>query len=103
MFEDCYFYLSGEFKVFEKQDFVKLLELGGANILKREPKLDRVDELIKDELPYHLYSKTDDDFQCSYFILYDASKVKEIRHKYLNTVRPSWLFSSIDEFKILKP
>lgn len=103
LFEDCYFYLSGEFKVFEKQDFVKLLELGGANILKREPKLERPDELVKDELPHHLYSKTDEDFACSHFILYDASKVKEIRHKYLNTVRPSWLFSSIDEFKILKP
>ena len=95
--------MSGEFKVFEKQDFIKLLELGGATILKREPKLERLDELIPVELPYHLSTKTDTEFTCSHFILYDTSKVKEIRHQYLNTVRPSWLFSSIDEFQILKP
>ena len=103
LFEDCYFFLSGEFKVFEKKDFVNLLELGGATILKREPKMERIDELITEDLPHHLCSKDDPDFACSYFILYDVTKTKEIRHKYLNTVKPSWLFSSIDEFKLLKP
>lgn len=100
LFEDCQFYLHGEFKVFPKEDFLSLIKLGGGTILKREPKLERLDELVTNELPDHI----EDGFKCSNFIFYDATKRDiQIRHDYLCTVDPAWLFTCIDEFKILKP
>jgi hypothetical protein len=95
--------LSGEFNVFDKEDFTKLVELAGAKVLKREPKLDRLDELITLEIPHHLDLVFNEDFVCSNFILYDATKTKEIKHKYLLAVKASWLFACIDEFKIIHP
>jgi hypothetical protein len=96
--------LHGEFETFTKPEFLKLIETGGGTILKREPKLERIDELMPKEIPHHLESKTDSNFQCSHFILYDTkTTLKDIKHKYLYTVKPNWLFTCIDEFKILKP
>ena len=103
LFEDCSFFLHGEFKVFDKQDFIKLIDLAGGKILKREPKLERADELIAAEVPHHNDNETSKDFTCSHFILYDSAKIKEINHKYLKSVRPSWLFTCIDHFKIVDP
>ena len=55
---------------------------------------------MSDELPDHL----EQDFKCSHFILHELTKLKEeIRHPYLNSVLPGWLFNCIDEFKVLKP
>ena len=74
---------------------------GGGTILKREPKVERADELHSEELPHHIDSKNS--FKCSNFILCEMTKVKEIRHEYLRTVKPSWLFNCIDFFKIMNP
>jgi hypothetical protein len=77
---------------------MQLVKLGGGTIIRREPKLDRLDELIT-EAPYHVDKSTN--FKCSHFILYDASKPREIvRHAYLNAVHINWLFNTIDHFKI---
>lgn len=91
--------------MFEKSDFLKLLELAGAHILKREPKIMNVDELVPVELPHHLNKEENKDFCCAYYILFDVDKpnTNEINHMYLKTVRPKWLFECIDEFKILEP
>lgn len=83
---------------------IRLAEQGGAKILKREPKLDRVDELITAEKPHHLDLEYDKNFCCSHFVIYDASKIKiDIKHKYLYSVKVNWLFASIDQFRILNP
>jgi hypothetical protein len=103
LFEDVKVFLHGEFTVFDKEDFGKLVELTGAKVLKREPKLERLDELITLEMPHHLDRQFSEDFACSNFIIFDVTKVKEVRHKYLYTVRASWLFACIDEFKIIHP
>ena len=103
LFEDCFFYLHGKFNVFEKADMIKLIELAGGVVLKREPKLDRVNELIPEEPPYHLDREAHPDFECCNFILFDVDKLPTVDHKYLKTVKVSWLFASIDEFKILYP
>jgi hypothetical protein len=95
--------LHGKFNVFEKSDMIRLLELAGAQILKREPKLCSAKELEPDELPHHLDLEKNKEFCCAYFILYDLDTPVEINHKYLKTVRPKWLFECIDEFKILDP
>lgn len=103
LFEDCSIYLCGEFEVFEKDDMIKLVQMTGANLLKREPKLERLDELITKETPHHLDQEYDANFNCCTFILYDKNKIKDIRHNYLLTIKPNWLFSCIDQFKILHP
>lgn len=105
LFEDCKFYILGEFSAFDKTDIVKLVQMTGATLLKREPKLDRIDDLIvqKADLPQHLDQEFDSSFSCTTFVLYEIAKVKEVRHKYLMTVRPGWLFACIDQFKILHP
>lgn len=104
LFEDCKFYFHGDFAVFDKQDLVKLVQLAGASVLKREPKLDRVEELITVEIPHHLDREHDETFSCSHFILHDTTKLKEdLKHKYLYSVKTSWLFSCIDQFKVLNP
>ena len=79
--------------------------MSGAKILKREPKIERIDEFItpEDDMPQHLDKKYDANFSCSTFILYETSFIKEVKHKYLFTVRPGWLFACIDQFKILHP
>jgi hypothetical protein len=97
------FYLSGEFQVFEKQDVVRLLQLAGAKILKREPKLERELELVPNELAHHLDRHFDKSFSCCNFILYDRNKIKEIKHDHLYTVSPTWLFACIDYFRIIHP
>ena len=72
--------------------------------MKREPKLERIDELMPKEIPHHLEFKTDPNFQCSHYILYDTkTTIKEIKNKYLYTVKPIWLFTCIDEFKRKMP
>jgi len=81
----------------------KLLEIAGAQILKREPKLASVNELEPNEMPYHLDLENNKYFCCAYYILCDLDSPVEINHKYLRTVRPKWLFECIDEFKILDP
>lgn len=104
MFEDCFLYFHGEFNVFDKQDLIRLAEQAGAKILRREPKLERVDELITNEIPHHLDLEFDKNFCCSHFIIFDSSKVKlDIKHKYLYSARVNWLFACIDKFKILHP
>ncbi len=103
LFEDVNIFLSGDFNVFEKEDFTKLVELAGAKVLRREPRLERLDELITLEIPHHLDLVYNEDFVCSNFILYDATKIKEVRHKYLFTIKASWLFACIDDFKIIDP
>nr|QBM06229.1 BRCA1-associated RING domain protein 1 [Brachionus koreanus] len=104
LFEDCFLYFYGEFNVFDKQDLIKLAEQAGAKILRREPKLERVDELITTEMPHHLDLDFDKNFSCSHFLIYDASKSKmDIKHKYLYSVKVNWLFACIDRFKILNP
>ncbi|CAF0952331.1 unnamed protein product, partial [Brachionus calyciflorus] len=104
LFEDCSIYFYGDFNVFDKQDLIKLAEQAGAKILKREPKLDRVDELITQEIPHHLDLDYDKNFSCSHFLIYDATKFREdIKHKYLYSVKTNWLFACIDQFKILHP
>ena len=95
--------MQGEFVTFDKDEFVKLIQLGGGKILKREPKLERLDEIISNELPYHLDNELDKDFKCSHFILCDSSRCKEINHRYLQVVKTNWLFTCIDEYKILHP
>ncbi len=80
---------------------MKLVQIAGGTILKREPKVERADELNSEELPHHIDQKNS--FKCSNFILYEMTKVKEIRHEYLRTVKPSWLFNCIDFFKIMNP
>ncbi|RNA01864.1 BRCA1-associated RING domain 1 [Brachionus plicatilis] len=87
LFEDCNLYFHGEFNVFDKQDLIRLAEQAGAKILKREPKLERVDELITSEIPHHLDLTYDKDFCCSHFLIYDASKIKiDIKHKDFTTI-----------------
>lgn len=103
LFEDCFFYLHGKFNVFDKSDMTKLVELAGGQILKREPKVANVKDLLPEEMPHHLDLETNKDFSCAYYILYDLDQPLEINHKYLKTVRPKWLFECIDEFKILEP
>ena len=103
LFEDCFFYLHGKFNVFEKADMVKLIELAGANVLKREPKLLNVHEYEPVEEPHHLDKDVNTNNCCAYYILSDVDKCPDINHEYLKTVRPKWLFESIDEFKILEP
>lgn len=83
---------------------IKLAEQAGAKILKREPKLERVDELITKEMPHHLDYEFDKNFCCSHFIIYDATKFREdIKHQYLFSVKTNWLFACIDQFKIIHP
>ena len=77
LFEGCHFYCHGEFRVFEKDDLVKLIELGGGKQVKREPKIERIDELMRAELPDHL--DVDETFHCSFFNVYDPVCTKTIR------------------------
>lgn len=96
LFEGCSFYFHGEFKVFAKVDLVKLVQLAGAKILKREPKLERLEELMQ-PAPFHV----DNNLKCSHFIVYDENKPNRIiRHEYLNTMNINWVFNCIDKFKI---
>jgi BRCA1-associated RING domain protein 1 len=102
LFEDCNFYFYGTFNVFTKLDLIKLVQMGGGNILKREPKLERADELKSDEIPHHIDKSLDCNFKCSNFILYEANdKVKDIKHDFLRACKISWLFNCIDYFTIL--
>lgn len=87
--------------MFSKQDLVKLVQTAGGTILKREPKVEKADELKTEELPHHIDPK--ESFKCSNFILHDVAKIKDIKHEYLRTVKTSWLFNCIDYFKILNP
>ena len=95
--------MHGKFDVFEKNEMLKLVELTGCQILKREPKLGSVDELKPEEMPHHLDFEKNKEFCCAYYILHDVDTPTEINHKYLRTVRPKWLFECIDEFKIFDP
>ena len=45
--------------VFEKPDMVKLVELAGGSVLKREPKITSVEELKPVEIPHHLDKEKD--------------------------------------------
>jgi BRCA1-associated RING domain protein 1 len=96
LFEGCNFYFHGDFKVFAKDDLVKLVQLAGGKILRREPKLERLEELMQPS-PFHAESN----LKCSHFIVYDENKPKIIiKHEYLNTLNINWVFNCIDKFKI---
>jgi hypothetical protein len=99
LFENCNFYFHGDFKVFDKADLLQLVKQGGGNIIRREPKVERLDELMTQSVPYH--GDKQNEFVCSTFILYDTNKPRDIiRHRYLNTIHINWLFSTIDNFVI---
>lgn len=89
--------------MFEKSDVVKLVELAGGSILKREPKLVNVEEYKPIEEPHHLDKEVNPNNCCAYYVLSDVDKYPDIKHDYLKSVRPKWLFEAIDEFKILEP
>jgi hypothetical protein len=104
LFEGCNFYFHGNFQIFDKKELEKLVKLAGGSLIKREPKVERInEEEVNTRLPYHLDKTEDKTFRCSNFIIFDVTKHDIIKSPNLMTAQPKWLFNCIDRFKILKP
>lgn len=108
LFNGMYFYIidyknkSHELygKQFHKNDLALLIEIGGGELLRREPAL-RVAEGVKN-CPFHLKSCPTLK-ECSYYIIYIEQykpklcyNMKELRHK-----SSRWLLDCILNFEIL--
>ncbi|UJR31077.1 hypothetical protein I4U23_018586 [Adineta vaga] len=79
LFDKCQFYLYGQFHTYKKEDITDLIKISNATLLKREPKLHRIDsdnELNMGNQPlitYIIYETTIPD------VLLDNNRIKHIK------------------------
>jgi hypothetical protein len=78
LFDKCQFYLYGQFHTYKKEDLVDLIKITGAILLKREPKLHRIDSdtdinnSYQTPITYIIYESTIPD------VLHDNNLLKHI-------------------------
>ena len=78
LFDKCEFYLYGQFHTYKKEDIADLIKISSATLLKREPKLHRIDsdnEINGNNPPpvnYIIYETTVPD------VLLDNNRIKHI-------------------------
>uniref|UniRef100_A0A8C4SRG0 BRCA1 associated RING domain 1 n=2 Tax=Erpetoichthys calabaricus TaxID=27687 RepID=A0A8C4SRG0_ERPCA len=103
LFDGCYFYFLGSFKVPSKDDLIQLVKTGGGNILCRQPKPDSDVTQTINTAAYHALPDSDQSF-CTQYILYDSSykyKPKQVHLGKVWSAPVSWLLSCITSFQIL--
>ena len=79
LFDKCQFYLYGQFHTYKKEDLADLIKITGAILLKREPKLHRIDSenemntSNQSSMTYIIYESTIPD------VLLDNNRIKHIK------------------------
>jgi hypothetical protein len=79
LFDKCQFYLYGQFQTYKKEDLTDLIKITGAILLKREPKLHRIDSdtdinnSIQPSMTYIIYETSIPD------VLLDNNRIKHIK------------------------
>jgi len=79
IFDKCQFYLYGQFHTYKKEDIADLIKITGATLLKREPKLHRIDSepdvnnSTNSTVVYIIYESTIPD------VLLDNNRLKHIK------------------------
>jgi BRCA1-associated RING domain protein 1 len=117
LLDGCSFFLRGMFNppTVNKQDLIKLIQLGGGKLLHREPKV-RDDDLISvpsspivtsisraPEVAYHAPANSTLSC-CTEFILYDSvsgDQPKIVYSPVLRTAPVTWLMDCISSFQFL--
>ena len=105
LFDGCRFYFQGRFsKEFPKDSLMSLVQLGGGEVLKREPDPERINP---DEFK-HPHHATENSAlkKCSHYILFVMGE-KEPKLKYsmshLQSMATLWLVESIKAFSLVEP
>jgi hypothetical protein len=79
LFDKCQFYLYGQFHTYKKEDLTDLIKITGAVLLKREPKLHRIDSdndmnnSHQSSMTYIIYESSIPD------VLLDNNRIKHIK------------------------
>lgn len=104
LFNGCNFYVAktkGTYVLdkitLSREKIIKLLVLGGGNILKREPHLTAI--TAGKYYPWHATV----DNQCCHFIIYDPLAEPELKYnmKELKHVPYQWIFECILQYKLV--
>lgn len=107
LFNGCNFYIAktkGSYLLsnvkLTLEKIIKLLELGGGNILKREPHLTAI--TAGKYYPWHATVDSSSG-QCCHFIIYDPLAEPELKYnmKELKHVPYEWIFECILQYKLV--
>ncbi|NWW77522.1 BARD1 protein, partial [Climacteris rufus] len=103
LFDGCYFYFLGSFKLHQKSDLMELVKAAGGQVLLRQPKPDSDVTQTVNTVAYHAES-TSDQRLCTQYVIYDvASKFKpeKIRQGKVWMAPSSWLIDCVMSFQLL--
>jgi len=102
LFDGCSFYFDGDFDepTPPREDLVRLVTLGGGDVLHREPTVDMIDQSAV-SVPYHA-PLTSSLANCSHYVVSaDERDVTLVTGGRLCRVPPSWIMSCVAEFRLV--
>lgn len=104
LFNNCSFYLHGQFVAPAKADVAQWIKHGSGTVLSRSPNPENVSPSKK--IPYHAPA-AGPLAKCCYFIIYDPDAKTQPSLKYnmshVKTLSIDWLIACIERFALIDP
>eukprot|EP00062_Callorhinchus_milii_P006028 gi/632946086/ref/XP_007888383.1/ PREDICTED: BRCA1-associated RING domain protein 1 [Callorhinchus milii] len=103
LFDGCYFYFMGSFKIHVKEDLVDLVKVGGGQVLARQPKPDSDVTQSINTVAYHAHPGSDQSF-CTQYIIYDKDSnfiPEKVRLGKVWSTCSTWLIDCVKSFELL--
>ena len=104
LFNNCHFFLSGQFHVPNRADVSLWIKSGGGTVLTRMPNPENISPTSS--VPYHA-NPNGALALCSHFVLFDPTAKSQPTIKYnmnhLKTLPVDWLITCIETFALVDP